>query len=87
MTDPDRVAAVKQVVKNVADALRMPGSSASRREHLLALSRLDGDAMKHYNPADQEEYWIVAQALRQPLPRVQADRARHQPAPMKGDRP
>lgn len=56
---------------------------ADRAQHLAGLARLDGTAMRSYNKNDAEEVAAVEDALRRPWPKVEPDRKRHQPAPLK----
>lgn len=57
---------------------------ASEREQFLAgLARLDGAALRHYDQHDTEQREAVEEGLRRPWPKVEPDRKRHQPAPMK----
>lgn len=58
-------------------------NDVTRAKHLTGLSRLDGQALKLYDPNDPEQQAAVADGLKRPWPRVDPDRKRHQPPPMK----
>lgn len=68
----------KQAMKAIT-----PAAPVDRATHLSGLSRLDSVAMRSYNMVDPEEYEVVAEALRKPMPKVTPDRRRHQPPPLK----
>lgn len=58
----------------------------ARIKFLTALAKLDAQALAQYDQHDPEQQAAVSEALRRPWPRVDPDRKRHQPPPMKGDK-